>query len=1326
MKEEINFSPKVVIFEDGGSLAPNIPSPYKFNGTKIFRDTTALPFQKGGPLWGPYKDKKEEQAFQKFYNTLPDNLMQDDPEYDIRGYWDSEGRPEEFNYNQPKEEGYYHASSINGNTGEYLKSPTHPTFQHAIDEDRKMGYRPITNVYGRNIATKNESIINPEEQSFLRNTVGPTNFLDGGPLVEKTNHGKLLNSIYASDLGPYHYDSGGPIKSQNGFIPYKRYDLFDNSLKNGGQFSGSYSLPEDSFRQGGNNLHNSVYASSAGQYPAIYAAGGIMPDPGDITCPDGYTYNPETHDCEKASTTCPEGYQYNPNTGECDSLTKEWQMKLLGAPAKYNIDNTGDKYKVTDPDKYIDSEMTELTPEQLRTVQEETDGKNAKAATNVWPKDFKIKQMVDPLYIAESGTHTITNPNYVNSQESQNWYNHATFPKIPDLNYKVVIDPTKTEGYNKEENIYYVNSENTHQAKKYKEWQILKDLETKSLEDAKKYGFTINSKDNETKLIQQLYNNPEYLGDTASNTSYEELFKDRAKKEEEHWKKICPDCTYKHGINYSVDPNYIYRTLDPTNLVGPEDYFTKILTTEKVDHTKPDKERIKGSMEMYENPDAPFYSPSDYDRRMPTLNIHDGKTRALKPDWLRDMQIGNNHYNRQRYYNFPKLEIGSREATKLIPKIVQKITGYDKDFMEGTTDDEGNYIPGEIDKAEQENRLINFKGASSIKDLINQKNYNEQSKNYKEELNTVRELNKNLLLEHGWDASSYKYGGGMSFANGGPSCPEGTQWDNDLKTCVKIGLNTLPQVNVSPWAVDMKAEQPTQVSNVLQNLVKKNESNNLKFPGLEPNFNYGPSDAIQSSDWMWQLPIAGKGIGQGIKALGELGGMAIPGLSGTTLGNAVNAGFASHGLTNLAMNSSKELYDLSQGKGNWDDAALNAALYGSELIGSGIGKGALNLGKGAVALGKTVPKAIKDKTAGMFYDNEMMELSNTLAPAEASRLGEISRAKGLQAYKSNDPHINQQFVQNSQHLSDADIFEIYGKTRKAMLKPLPPKPVKTVAPVENIDIRRNNLYHSVPADVQTAMDTTNSNFDRFTYLQNLHNSNRDYINNISTEDLRNAVHTWGDEPSKMQKLSWVAKDLTDKVTSAPNALYDHLFKAPRYTGEFSRLTPSLYAREFNSPREMHNYLTNTMAEGAAKAKIGDVITGSTNTSHDSYLAQMDYLFKNAGKPGFSSPKYLGHFPMNQSSFLNGVAKEEEIFKSLNTGLNKMQNKTGINFNLKNAPYMQESQIMLPHYGLEKTGEIGGIIKRNGGELSHFYDSNIQAYNNGGNLYDNVLVFKKKI
>ena len=275
----------------------NIPTYYTFPGTKIFRDTTALPFADGGPLndktnhgkllnsvyasalgdyykaggmlkradgsysprglWdniranagsgkaptkqmlaqekkinkqykegGPLLTKltpEEEKQFQKFYSTLPDNLQSDDNTYDIRGYWDSEGRPSEFDYSQPTEDdGYYHAYSISGNTGEYLKSPAHETFQHAVDMDRTMGYRPVTNVQGRNIATYNESIITPEQQSFLNNATGPINY------------------------------------------------------RTGGQFPRPYSLPEDSFKQGGRNLHNSVYASSPAQYPAVYNFGGTL------------------------------------------------------------------------------------------------------------------------------------------------------------------------------------------------------------------------------------------------------------------------------------------------------------------------------------------------------------------------------------------------------------------------------------------------------------------------------------------------------------------------------------------------------------------------------------------------------------------------------------------------------------------------------------------------------------------------------------------------------------------------------------------------------------------------------------------------------------------------------------------------------------------------------------------------------------------------------------------------------------------------------------------------------------------------------------------
>lgn len=162
-------------------------------------------YQEGGANLTP----EEEAIFQKFYSTLPDNLMSDDPTYNMRGYWDSEGRPEGFDYSQPTEDdGYYHAYSINGNTGEYLKSPAHETFQHAVDEDRKMGYRPVTDIYGRNIVTENESIATPAPTHFLNDTTGPANYIeteltpeeiqqyrDGGYIVEELNDYKAGGAL---------------------------------------------------------------------------------------------------------------------------------------------------------------------------------------------------------------------------------------------------------------------------------------------------------------------------------------------------------------------------------------------------------------------------------------------------------------------------------------------------------------------------------------------------------------------------------------------------------------------------------------------------------------------------------------------------------------------------------------------------------------------------------------------------------------------------------------------------------------------------------------------------------------------------------------------------------------------------------------------------------------------------------------------------------------------------------------------------------------------------------------------------------------------------
>jgi len=276
----------------GGYLAPILPMHFD-KGTQIYRDTTALPFAKGGPLWGPYKDKKQEEAFQLFYSTLPENLRSDDSTYDIRGYWDSEGRPTEFNYNQPKEsDGYYHAYSINSNTGEYLKSPAHSTFQHAVDEDRKIGWRPITNVIGRNIATENLSIADPEEQSFLRNTQGPVNLAHGGKLMDfpapslSEREANINYNVYASMPGRY-YNNGGMIKRADG--SYSQRGLWDNIRAN----KGSGKEPTKEMLAQERKIKSNQYG--LGGHKAVFFATNVS-EPGaadkDLTYPkDAYVYN---------------------------------------------------------------------------------------------------------------------------------------------------------------------------------------------------------------------------------------------------------------------------------------------------------------------------------------------------------------------------------------------------------------------------------------------------------------------------------------------------------------------------------------------------------------------------------------------------------------------------------------------------------------------------------------------------------------------------------------------------------------------------------------------------------------------------------------------------------------------------------------------------------------------------------------------------------------------------------------------------------------------------------------------------------------------------
>jgi hypothetical protein len=84
----------------------------------------------------------EAFAYDRWKRSLPDNLQNNDPAYNLRGYWEGLNKPEKFQpfEEQMQDDGYYHASTRNPETGEYYKGKPHPTTQHAIDADREMGY----------------------------------------------------------------------------------------------------------------------------------------------------------------------------------------------------------------------------------------------------------------------------------------------------------------------------------------------------------------------------------------------------------------------------------------------------------------------------------------------------------------------------------------------------------------------------------------------------------------------------------------------------------------------------------------------------------------------------------------------------------------------------------------------------------------------------------------------------------------------------------------------------------------------------------------------------------------------------------------------------------------------------------------------------------------------------------------------------------------------------------------------------------------------------------------------------------------------------------
>jgi hypothetical protein len=156
------------------------------------------------------------------------------------------------------------------------------------------------------------------------------------------------------------------------------------------------------------------------------------------------------------------------------------------------------------------------------------------------------------------------------------------------------------------------------------------------------------------------------------------------------------------------------------------------------------------SVELYTNPDAPHYS----------ANYPENKLGYDKYNWYKSKPYNSTRPGR---YKRQKNTGGfDWEMSKKVEDI--------KNYMEGYYDEDGNYIPGEREKAEEEGRQINFQGRTSLKDRRAQKDYNQEWTQYQIDKEAIKKQNIDLLEKYGLSTEEYlknykKQGGSISKYN---------------------------------------------------------------------------------------------------------------------------------------------------------------------------------------------------------------------------------------------------------------------------------------------------------------------------------------------------------------------------------------------------------------------------------------------------------------------------------------------------------------------------------------------------------------------------------
>ena len=161
-------------------------------------------------------------------------------------------------------------------------------------------------------------------------------------------------------------------------------------------------------------------------------------------------------------------------------------------------------------------------------------------------------------------------------------------------------------------------------------------------------------------------------------------------------------------------------------------------------------------------------------------------------------------------------------------------------------------------------------------------------------------------------------------------------------------------------------------------------------------------------------------------------------------------------------------------------------------------------------------------------------------------------------------------------------------------------------------------------------------------------------------------------------------------------------------GYTEELVPLVKLGPHTSKRDYANMVKDARAKVRMSTR-GDIFTGSTDTSYQSYLPQLNEVFSPKMK-GVADPIFLGYKPMNPMGNINRAAGSNS--RSVTRGINEniaayLNNQIDTNISKIKLPddllrpFFQNSsgEVMLPQYGLRKLKK-GGVIKDDMGQWAH--------------------------